>query len=83
MKFYHLSWNACGHPVFEDCVRLCYQTIAENGGQFVPDSRNWRPKIWGRCDWWVCAACLASWCVLMITGHGALHVVTKLPDKPG
>lgn len=40
-----LSANACGHPVFEDCVRLCYQTIAENGGQFVPDSWNWSPKF--------------------------------------
>ena len=27
----------------------------------------------GRCNWWVFAACLTSWRVLMVTGHGALH----------
>jgi len=34
---YHCTLDKGENTVDADCVRLCYQTIAENGGQFVPD----------------------------------------------
>lgn len=62
--------------VATQCLRIVYDCATRRSQKMVVNSSQTLGigvQNLGWCNWWVFAACLTSWRVLMVTGRGALH----------